>query len=60
MYETMSRCVGTCYSPPGMYDSPEEEKMARMRDKELTKILKEYHRQELKRMKILLLGKAEV
>lgn len=49
---------GGCYSNgQQLYECPEEEKMARMRDKQITKALKNYHRQEMKKLKLLLLGK---
>ena len=41
-----------------LYETPEAKKHARMRDKEITKLLKEYHRQDLRKLKILLLGKS--
>jgi hypothetical protein len=39
------------------YINPEQAKKARQRDKEVTRILKDHHKQELKKLKILLLGK---
>lgn len=39
-----------------LYETPEVKKQARMRDKQITHLLKEFHRQDLKKLKILLLG----
>lgn len=39
------------------YLDAKEARRAKKRDKELTKLLKEQHKQDLKRLKILLLGK---
>lgn len=39
------------------YINPDEAKRAKQRDKEVTRILKDHHKQELKKLKILLLGK---
>ena len=40
-----------------LYDTPEAAKYARMKDKQITRILKDYHREDLRKLKILLLGK---
>lgn len=42
-----------------LYETPEAAKYARMRDKQITRILKEYHREDLRKLKILLLGTGE-
>lgn len=42
-----------------LYETPEVKKQARMRDKQITHLLKEFHRQDLKKLKILLLGTGE-
>ncbi|XP_063422602.1 guanine nucleotide-binding protein G(s) subunit alpha-like [Mytilus trossulus] len=41
------------------YINPDEAKRAKQRDKEVTRILKDHHKQELKKLKILLLGTGE-
>jgi len=58
MIEEIMACFGDgCYTNgPAYFDSPEEEKRARMRNKQITKALKEYGHQELKKLKLLLLG----
>ena len=55
----MSCCMGQgCVdSEHLLYETPEAAKHARMRDKQITRILKDYHREELRKLKILLLGK---
>lgn len=57
--EIMS-CFGrSCDEHFRHYINPEEAKRARQRDKEVTRILKDHHKQELKKLKILLLGTGE-
>lgn len=56
MNEIMPSCG--CISGTNQYfETAEEERMARMRNKQITKALKEHNRQEMKRLKLLLLGK---
>jgi hypothetical protein len=50
-----SSCYGNDYP---YYDCPEEARLAKMRNKQITKVLKDYQRQEMKKLKILLLGKS--
>lgn len=51
-----SSCYGNDYP---YYDCPEEARLAKMRNKQITKVLKDYQRQEMKKLKILLLGTGE-
>ncbi|WAR05596.1 GNAS-like protein [Mya arenaria] len=55
MTEEIMACYGGgCYgNDPLYFDSQEEERLARMRNKQLTKALKEYRHQELKKLKLL-------
>jgi len=57
MMNEIMPCLGCLSDTQHFYETPEDEKMARMRNKQITKILKEYNRQEMKRLKLLLLGK---
>ncbi|KAL8604266.1 hypothetical protein ACOMHN_023636 [Nucella lapillus] len=53
-------CFGSCVGAPGeYYESAEQAKTARFRDKQLTKLLHKYHKEDLKRLKLLLLGTGE-
>ena len=52
-------CFGSCVGAPAgsqYYESAEQAKTARFRDKQLTKLLNKYHKEDLKRLKLLLLG----
>ncbi|XP_041372193.1 guanine nucleotide-binding protein G(s) subunit alpha-like [Gigantopelta aegis] len=58
--DVMASCFGTCAdSRAGYYQSREERKLAEHKDKQLTKLLQKYHKQDLKRLKLLLLGTGE-
>lgn len=59
MKEVMSCCLRQGCDERLLYETHEEKKHARMRDKQITRALKEYHRQDLKKLKILLLGTGE-
>lgn len=55
-------CFGGCLATPAgaaYYESAERAKGARLRDKQLSKLLNKYHREDLKRLKLLLLGTGE-
>ncbi|XP_061183073.1 uncharacterized protein LOC133191341 [Saccostrea echinata] len=49
----------TCENRFGCYRSEEEAKKAKLRNKQISKILKQHQKEELKKLKILLLGTAE-
>ncbi|KAK3106695.1 hypothetical protein FSP39_025335 [Pinctada imbricata] len=60
LQETVMSCLGFgCDESFDCYNSPEEAKRARMRDKHISRVLKQHQREELKRLKILLLGTGE-
>ncbi|BFZ22741.1 hypothetical protein BsWGS_25780 [Bradybaena similaris] len=62
MQESVMACFSGCVPErdgSGAYDSPEEAKVARLRDKELTRLLNRQHKEDLKRIKLLLLGTGE-
>ena len=59
MHEQVMSCFGSCVGAPAgsqYYESAEQAKTARFRDKQLTKLLNKYHKEDLKRLKLLLLG----
>ena len=59
MHEQVMSCFGSCVGDaPGAqyYETAEQAKTARFRDKQLTKLLHKYHKEDLKRLKLLLLG----
>lgn len=59
MQDDVMACFGGCIPEregSGPYVSHEEAKKARLRDKELTKLLTKQHKEDLKRLKLLLLG----
>ncbi|GFO11397.1 guanine nucleotide-binding protein g(s) subunit alpha [Plakobranchus ocellatus] len=62
MQQQVMACFGGC-GPEGegggVYLSSHEAKIARMRDKELTKLLNKHHKEDMKRLKLLLLGTGE-
>lgn len=59
--DVMACFGGGCFTTvSAYYDSPEEEKLAQMRNKQITKALKNYHRQEVKKLKLLLLGEFQI
>ena len=58
MQHTILACFGQgCEEKFNCYNSPEDAKKAKHRDKQITRVLRQHHREELKRLKILLLGK---
>ncbi|KAK7485822.1 hypothetical protein BaRGS_00022922, partial [Batillaria attramentaria] len=62
MQEQVLSCFGSCVTaaPDAHYfDNAEAAKRARLRDKQLTKLLNKYHKEDLKRLKLLLLGTGE-
>ncbi|KAH3703147.1 guanine nucleotide-binding protein G(s) subunit alpha-like [Dreissena polymorpha] len=60
MLEETMACLGCGYNNgPDFYNSAEEEKIARTRNKQICKALKEYRRQDLRKLKLLLLGTGE-
>ncbi|PVD37160.1 hypothetical protein C0Q70_04155 [Pomacea canaliculata] len=62
MHEQVMACFGSCVDAGGAsryYDNPEAAKQARLRDKQLSKLLHKYHKEDLKRLKLLLLGTGE-
>ncbi|KAK3105716.1 hypothetical protein FSP39_004091 [Pinctada imbricata] len=52
-------CFGRTYDSVSSFTSMEEAKLAKLRNKQITRLLKEHRRNELKRLKILLLGTGE-
>ncbi|KAK3725743.1 hypothetical protein RRG08_012825 [Elysia crispata] len=62
MQQQVMACFGGCVPEGeggGAYLSHHEAKVARLRDKELTKLLNKQHKEDRKRLKILLLGTGE-
>ncbi|GFR84959.1 guanine nucleotide-binding protein G(S) subunit alpha [Elysia marginata] len=62
MQQQVMACFGGCVPEGeggGTYLTHHEAKVARMRDKELTKLLNKQHKEDMKRLKILLLGTGE-
>jgi hypothetical protein len=47
----------SCEDKYNCYQSPEEAKRAKLRNKQISKILKQHKKEELRKLKILLLGK---
>lgn len=59
MQDKIVSCFGTgCDEKFSCYQSPEDAKKAKHRNKQISKLLKQHHKEELKRLKILLLGKS--
>ncbi|CAG5119077.1 unnamed protein product [Candidula unifasciata] len=62
MQDAVMACFSGCVperEAASLYDSPEEAKQARQRDKELTKVLNKEHKEDMRRIKLLLLGTGE-
>lgn len=60
MQDRIVSCFGTgCDERFTCYQSPEDAKKAKHRNKQISKLLKQHHKEELKRLKILLLGTGE-
>ncbi|KAK6182607.1 hypothetical protein SNE40_010253 [Patella caerulea] len=60
MRDHVMSCFGTCVEESTkFYNTPEESKKARLRDKQLTRLLHKYHKEDMKRLKLLLLGTGE-
>ncbi|XP_022300612.2 guanine nucleotide-binding protein G(s) subunit alpha-like [Crassostrea virginica] len=60
MQDKIVSCFGTgCDEKFSCYQSPEDAKKAKHRNKQISKLLKQHHKEELKRLKILLLGTGE-
>lgn len=62
MQEQVISCFGSCLTgaPDAHYfENAESAKRARLRDKQLTKLLHKHHKEDLKRLKLLLLGTGE-
>ncbi|XP_061183074.1 guanine nucleotide-binding protein G(s) subunit alpha-like [Saccostrea echinata] len=60
MQETMRLCFSSAYEDRfGCYQSQEDAKKAKLRNKQISKILKQHQKEELKKLKLLLLGTGE-
>ncbi|XP_046565107.1 guanine nucleotide-binding protein G(s) subunit alpha-like [Haliotis rubra] len=60
MRDQVMACFGGCVEETSPFHSTaEEHKEARLRDKQLTKMLSKYHKDEMKRLKLLMLGTGE-
>jgi hypothetical protein len=57
MQDKIVSCFGTgCDERFNCYQSPEDAKKAKYRNKQISRLLKQHHKEELKKLKILLLG----
>jgi hypothetical protein len=57
MREKIKLCFSAAYEDRfGCHQSPEDAKRAKIRDKQISKILKQQKKEEIKKLKILLLG----
>ncbi|ESO96555.1 hypothetical protein LOTGIDRAFT_159974 [Lottia gigantea] len=60
MRDQVMSCFGSCVEESTrLYSTPEESKRARLRDKQLTRLLNKHHNEEMKKLKLLLLGTGE-
>lgn len=57
MKDKLTLCFSAAYEDQfSCYQSLEEEKKAKLRNRQISKVLKQHQKEELKKLKILLLG----
>lgn len=58
MRDRLTLCFSAaCEDQFSCYQSPEDAKKAKLRNRQISKVLKQHQKEELKKLKILLLGK---